>query len=68
MLATDASPAFSLSSRTFSPGLLSSAMVLAQARPKTTRSNKELAPNLLAPWTEAHPVSPAAYNPGTIES
>lgn len=44
------------------------AMKLAHARPKTTRSSKELAPSLLAPWTEAHADSPAAQRPGTISS
>ena len=43
-------------------------MKLAHARPKTTRSSKELAPSLLAPWTEAHADSPAAQRPGTISS
>lgn len=43
-----------------SPGLFSSAIAWAQARPNTTRSSSELAPNLLAPWTDAHPASPAA--------
>ena len=51
-----------------SVGLLNLAMKLAQARPKTTRSSKELAPSLLAPWTEAHADSPAAQRPGTISS
>ena len=43
-------------------------MKFAHARPKTTRSSKELAPSLLAPWTEAHADSPAAQRPGTISS
>ena len=43
-------------------------MKLAHARPKTTRSSKELAPSLLAPWTDAHADSPAAQRPGTISS
>ena len=43
-------------------------MKLAHARPKTTRSSRELAPSLLAPWTEAHADSPAAQRPGTISS
>lgn len=51
-----------------SAGLLNLAMKLAHARPKTTRSSKELAPSLLAPWTEAHADSPAAQRPGTISS
>ena len=51
-----------------SPGLFSSIMVLAQARPKTTRSNRELAPSRLAPCTEAQPASPQAYSPGITTS
>ena len=51
-----------------SPGQFSSMMVLAQARPKTTRSSRELAPRRLAPWTEALAASPAAYRPGTTSS
>lgn len=42
--------------------------VSAAALPNTTISNKELAPNLLAPCTEAQATSPAANNPGTILS
>jgi len=42
-----------------SPGLLFSAMVLAHARPNTTRSSSELAPSLLAPCTETQADSPA---------
>lgn len=33
----------------FSPGLLTEAIVLAHARPKTTKSNNEFAPKRLAP-------------------
>ena len=33
-----------------------------------TISNKLLAPNLLAPWTEALAASPAAINPSTTTS
>ena len=40
--------------------------MLADALPKTTRSSNELAPNLLAPWTDATAAYPAAINPGTI--
>ena len=40
----------------------------AQARPKTTMSKRELAPRRLAPWTETHAASPAAYSPGTTLS
>nr|CAA81505.1 unknown [Saccharomyces cerevisiae]prf//2118404U ORF [Saccharomyces cerevisiae] len=46
------------------PGCKVSATVWATARPKTTRSNKELAPNLLAPWTETQAASPQAIKPG----
>ena len=56
------------SSATVSPGLFNLAMKFAHARPNTTRSSKELAPSLLAPWTEAHADSPAAQRPGTISS
>ena len=51
-----------------SPGLLFSAMVLAHARPNTTRSSSELAPSLLAPCTETQADSPAPYRPRTILS
>ena len=60
MLAIDSSPAFGLISGNSSPGLHSASIVLAQARPKTTKSRSELAPRRLAPWTEAQAVSPAA--------
>ena len=63
MLATEASPALALKSAIVSPGLLTSAMVLAQALPKTTKSSKEFAPKRLAPCTDAQAVSPAAYRP-----
>merc|ERR1719513_314576 len=68
MLATDASPALSDSSPIGAPGWESSAIVLAHARPKMTRSRRLLAPSLLAPWTELLPTSPAAYRPGTTTS
>lgn len=45
---------------TASPGLLTSAIVCAQARPNTTKSSRELAPKRLAPWTDAHAASPQA--------
>lgn len=51
-----------------SPGLLSSHIKLAHARPKTTKSNKEFAPSLLAPCTDAHAASPAAHSPSTTTS
>jgi len=51
-----------------SPGLDVSAIVLAHARPKTTRSNNELAPSRLAPWTETQADSPAPYRPRTTLS
>lgn len=38
---------------------------IAHARPKTTRSSKELAPKRFAPCTECTAASPQAYNPGT---
>lgn len=44
---TDASPAFGAMGSSFSPGLLSSAIVFAQARPNTTKSNKEFAPKIM---------------------
>merc|ERR1719265_963019 len=46
-------------------GFTSCAVVSAACLPKTTRSSKELAPSLLAPWTEAEAASPAARTPGT---
>ena len=46
-----------------SPGECLSAMSSAHARPNITKSNNELAPNRLAPCTEAHADSPAAYSP-----
>ena len=56
------------SSGSVSSGLLNLEMKFAHARPNTTRSNKELAPSLFAPWTEAHADSPAAQRPGTTSS
>ena len=49
MLEMDSSPAFGAISGNSSPGLHSSSIVLAQARPNTTKSKSELAPNLFAP-------------------
>ena len=49
MLATDASPAFGESSPIASPGFESSAIVLAQASPKITKSRRLLAHSLFAP-------------------
>merc|ERR1719481_2032099 len=57
MFATLASPALSEIGLIASPGLLSAAMVLAQARPKMTRSRRELAPSLLAPCTDELPTA-----------
>lgn len=37
----------------------------AAARPNTTKSSNELAPNLFAPWTEATAAYPQARRPGT---
>ena len=42
--------------------------LIAAALPKTTKSIKLLDPNLLAPWTEAHPASPTAIKPGWTKS
>uniref|UniRef100_A0A2M4C3H1 Uncharacterized protein n=1 Tax=Anopheles marajoara TaxID=58244 RepID=A0A2M4C3H1_9DIPT len=67
-LATDSSPAFAFRSCTFSPGRFSAAIVLAQARPNTTRSSNELAPSRLAPCTDEQAASPQAYSPGTTRS
>jgi len=53
---------------TGSPGLLFSAIVLAHARPNTTRSSSELAPSRFAPCTETHADSPALYRPRTTLS
>ena len=50
------------------PGLISSAALFAAALPKTTRSIKELDPNLFAPWTETQAASPIAISPGTVFS
>ena len=50
------------------PGFINSAALLAAALPKTTRSIKELEPNLLAPWTDTHAASPIAIKPGTVFS
>lgn len=51
-----------------SPGLCSSAIVFAHARPNTTRSRREFAPRRFAPWTLLDAASPHAYKPGTILS
>jgi len=67
-LANDSSPAFLGKGLWVYPGFIISFTVLAAALPKTTISNKELAPNLLAPCTEAQATSPAANNPGTTLS
>lgn len=53
---------------TVSPGLFSSAIVSAHARPNTTKSKSELAPRRLAPCTDEEADSPQAYRPGTILS
>lgn len=60
------SPAFLGNSGYLSPGFMISPTVKAAALPKTTKSNKELAPNLLAPWTDAQAASPQLKIPGTI--
>ena len=59
---------FSLISSWGVPGLTNSAALFAAALPKTTKSIKELDPNLLAPWTETQAASPIAINPGTVFS
>ena len=66
ILAIDYSPAFLGNSGWVWPGLYFSLVTNADALPKTTKSNKELAPNLLAPCTEATPTYPQAKSPGTI--
>ena len=38
------------------------------ALPKTTKSNKEFPPNLLAPCTDTFAASPIEYNPSITES
>jgi len=43
-------------------------MVWAALLPKITKSSRELAPSLLAPWTEAQAASPQAERPGTRTS
>lgn len=53
----DSSPAFLGKGLWGAPGLIFSFTVLAAALPNTTISNKELAPNLLAPCTEAQAAS-----------
>ena len=50
------------------PGLSSSPMRSAAARPNTTMSSSELAPRRLAPCTLADAHSPAAKSPGTVAS
>lgn len=62
------SPASLGNSGYFSPGFINSLIVNAAALPKITKSNKELAPNLLAPCTEAEADSPAENNPLIILS
>lgn len=63
-----ASPAFFGKSGYFYPGFHFSPTNYAAYLPNTTISNKELAPNLLAPCTDAQAASPAANNPGTMVS
>jgi hypothetical protein len=58
------SPAFYDRSFYFSPGILFSFIVYAALLPKITKSNKEFAPNLLAPCTDAQAASPQAKSPG----
>jgi hypothetical protein len=61
-------PAFLGNSGYLSPGFMTSPTVKAAALPKTTKSNKELAPNLLAPCTDAQAASPQLNKPGTTLS
>ena len=49
-------------------GFTNSTALLAAAFPKTIRSISEFEPNLFAPWTDTHAVSPIAINPGTVLS
>ena len=49
-------------------GFINSLALLAAALPKTTKSIKELEPNLFAPCTETHAASPIAISPGTTLS
>jgi len=51
-----------------SPGVYNSPTVWAALLPKITRSRRELAPSLLAPWTEAQAASPHAASPLTTTS
>lgn len=67
-MAIEDSPAFLGSYGCDCPGLKFYLVVKAAARPKITKSNSELAPNLLAPWTDATADSPAAISPGTTTS
>jgi len=62
------SPAFFGKSGYFSPGFIISLIVKAAALPKITKSNKEFAPSLLAPCTDAEADSPAENNPSIILS
>lgn len=57
---------FSVNAGIDSPGLCYSAIKFADALPKTTKSKRELAPNLLAPCTLGDPTSPHAQSPDTI--
>ena len=53
IFAIDDSPASLGSSGWAWPGLYCYLVTSAAALPKTTKSRREFAPNLLAPWTEA---------------
>lgn len=66
ILAIDCSPASFGNSGWVWPGLYFYFVTNAAALPKTTKSNNELAPNLLAPWTDATPAYPHAKSPGTM--
>jgi hypothetical protein len=62
------SPASADSSFYVWPGLNYSSTVLAALLPNITKSSRELAPSLLAPWTEAQAASPHESIPWTILS
>ena len=59
------SEAGSSGSSTKSAFWLYSAAAMPARRPNTLMSSRELVPRRLAPCTETHATSPAAYSPGT---
>ena len=48
--------------------MFSSLIVYAALLPKITKSKREFAPSLLAPWTDAQAASPQANRPGIYTS